>query len=412
MNGGRTWVPIGLVVLALVLSACGDDGSAEDGVVMLEFFQFKPEAIAAFDAVIERFEAEHQDIRVRQNHVPDAETSLRTRLVRGDVPDVMALGGNATFGELARAGVLYDFAGEPVLDGVNPAFVDILRDLGAASEGAVHGVPFANNANGVLYNPELFAEHGVEVPSTWDELLAAAETFQAAGVTPIYGTLVDAWTAQVAFNAITATAQPPDFFEQLRADQTSFTQEYDDVAERMVTLFDFAQADKFSRGYEDGNAAFAGGEVAMYAQGNWAIPAIRQNNPEFEIGAFPMPADREEDTVLVSGVDVAITMGAEPAHPEEALTFVEFLLRPEVVESYAAEQSAVPTLEDLQPPDPTLAELLPYFDEGRVVGFTDHQIPPAIPLGPIIQQYLIDEDAARFVSSLDNEWDKVARRTL
>jgi raffinose/stachyose/melibiose transport system substrate-binding protein len=399
-----------LLVAGLLAAACG--GEPGDGRVTLEFFQFKPEAIEAFDAVIADFEAEHPGIRVRQNHVPDAETALRTRLVREDVPDVMALGGNATFGELAQAGVFHDFADDPILEAVNPAFVEILGDLGTSSEGAVHGIPFASNANGVIYNKDLFAAHEVDLPATWDDFLAAAETFEAAGVTPIYATLVDAWTAQVAFNSLTASLQPPDFFDELDAERTSFREEYDDVAERLRTVFGLAQRDRFSRGYEDGNAAFAGGEVAMYLQGSWAVPAIEEHDPAFEIGMFALPADEAEETVLVSGVDVVITMAADVPHPDESRAFLAYLMRPEVVQAYADEQSAVPTLEGMEPPDPVLAELQPYFDDGRLVGFTDHRIPPAIPLGPIIQQYLIDEDAERFLASLDNEWAKVARRRL
>ena len=29
---------------------------------------------------------------------------------------------------------------------------------------------------------DLFAEHGVEVPTTWDEMIAAADAFQAKGI--------------------------------------------------------------------------------------------------------------------------------------------------------------------------------------------------------------------------------------
>ncbi len=32
------------------------------------------------------------------------------------------------------------------------------------------------------YNPKVFADNGVEVPTTWDGLKAACETFSAAGV--------------------------------------------------------------------------------------------------------------------------------------------------------------------------------------------------------------------------------------
>ena len=46
----------------------------------------------------------------------------------------------------------------------------------------------------VIYNKEIFAEHGIEVPTTWDELIAACETLKAAGVTPFYATFKEPWT--------------------------------------------------------------------------------------------------------------------------------------------------------------------------------------------------------------------------
>lgn len=52
--------------------------------------------------------------------MPDADTAIRTRLVRNDVPDVMTLNGNFTFGDLSKAGIFYDFSDEPVLDEVIP----------------------------------------------------------------------------------------------------------------------------------------------------------------------------------------------------------------------------------------------------------------------------------------------------
>jgi len=222
-------------------------GWVSDGRVELEFFQFKPEAIQAFDEVIAGFEAENPGIHVVQNAVPDAGTAIRTRLVRNDVPDVMTLNGDFSFGELSGAGVFYDFADEPVLDEVNPAIVEILQNLGTGGEGEVNGVPFANNASGVIYNMDLFAEHGVEPPTTFDEMVAAAETFQAEGVLPIYGTLKDQWTSLPAWNSISANVMPSDFFDRLRAEETSFAEVYPAVAERLLTLFSFAQEDKLSR---------------------------------------------------------------------------------------------------------------------------------------------------------------------
>jgi raffinose/stachyose/melibiose transport system substrate-binding protein len=406
----RTSARAGLVLTTTgLLAGCGLLDGSGDGRVTIEFFQFKPEAIAAFDAVIADFEAEHPDIRVVQNHVPDAETAIRTRLVKNDVPDVMTLNGNLTFGELASAEVLYDFSAEPVLDDVTPAVVDILRDLGTSSPGAVNGVPFALNANGVIYNKDLFDEHGVDPPETWADMTQALETFQRADVLPVYATLQDAWTSLPAWNTLASNAAPPDLFDQLRAESTLFA-DHPQVPERLAQLFEYAQADRFSRNYDAGNHAFANGEAAMYLQGSWAIPAIRTFEPEFEIGTFALPGDDASETLLVSGVDILITMGAEPSHPDETMAFVEYLMRPDVVAAYAADQSAITPLEDTESGDDALAELMPYFEEGRVTGFPDHQVPPAIPLDAINQQYLIDGDLDRYLTTLDDEWSKVQAR--
>ena len=397
-----------LATVAL-LGGCGAFKS-DDGRTTLDFFQFKPEAIETFDKLIADFEQQHPDIHVVQNHVPDADTAIRTRLVRDDIPDVMTLNANASFGELARAGVFYDFAKEPVTQTVTPAILDIINALGTGGAGEVNGLPFANNADGVIYNKALFEQHGVTVPTTWPELIAAAETFKAAGVTPFYATLKESWTALPSFNALAANLPPDDFWAKRRAGDTSFTDAYGTVADRFQQLFSYGQQDKLSRGYNDGNQAFAEGKTAMYLQGSWAIPTIRTFKPTFDIGVFPLPMDSAADTRLVSGVDVAITLGRDPAKKDAALTFVNYLMRSEVVAAYAAEQSAVPTLKGLEPADDALKDLVPVFAAGQVTGFADHQIPPAIPLPQICQQFLIDGNRAAFLASLDDEWNKFARR--
>jgi raffinose/stachyose/melibiose transport system substrate-binding protein len=297
-----------------------------------------------------------------------------------------------------------------VLQEVNPAILEILTDLGTYAEGEVNGVPFANNADGVIYNKDLFAEHGVEPPQTWSEMVDALNTFQAAGVQPVFATLQDAWTSLPAWNALASNLAPEDFFTQLREDRASFGDAYPPVAERLKTLFDYAQDTKFARNYETGNQAFAQGESAMLLQGSWAIPVIRGFEPDFEIGTFALPANEADQTRLVSGVDVALTIGRNSAHPEEALQFIEYLLSPEVQARYTAEQSAVPILDGLEIEEPALAELEPYFEQERIVGFSDHQVPPSIPLDAINQAFLTSGDVNAYLQTLDREWDKVARR--
>ena len=294
---------------------------------------------------------------------------------------------------------------------VNPAYVDVISQLGASSEGAVNGVPFACNASGVLYNEDLFARHRVDVPQTWDELIAAAAEFKRQGVTPFLGMLMDSWTAQSPLAPLTAQTAPEDFFPERFAGDETFQDGWREAAEKLGTLYQYTQPNPGAVGYEDGTRAFAEGKSAMLLLGSYAVPQIRSFKPDFEIGSFAFPAtDDPQRTTLVSGVDVVFTVGAESEHPEEAEKFIDFAMRRNVVETYSEEQVAIPALTGLRNDDPALTGVQSFIEDQRIVGFTDHQFIPAIPLTQLLQEYLLGGDVDTFLERLDESWDQVAQR--
>lgn len=406
-RGRGTGLLAAIVVLATLLSGC----SGDSGRTTITFFQFKGEAQAYFQDLASQFEAANPDVRVVVDNPADPETALRTRLVKNAVPDVMTLNGNGTFGEFATAKIFRDFSSDPLLQKVNPAFVDVIGNLGRGGAEEVNGIPFAANASGLLYNEELFARYDVEVPQTFDELIAAAEKFEAAGVTPFYGMLSDSWTPQSPLAPLSAQLQPPDFFQQRFADRTTFAQGWRSTAAELATLYRYTQPDPLSKGYEDGTAAFAKGESAMLLLGSYAIPQIRLGKPSFTVGSMALPAtDDPSKTTLVSGVDVLITAAREGEHQAEVDRFISFLMQPEVMTAYCKAQVAIPTIPDLKNNDPALAGVQSYIDSGRIVGFTDHQFIPAIPLAPLLQTFVLSGDEDTFLNDLDANWDRVAKR--
>ncbi|MEB0003241.1 MULTISPECIES: ABC transporter substrate-binding protein [unclassified Cryobacterium] len=412
-----------VVVAAATLVGLSGCSAPDTGIVTLNFFQFKPEAVTEFASIIDDFEAENPGIRVIQNSVPDPDTAIRTLLVKDKVPDVLTLNANGNYGELARACIFADLAATPVAATVNPAVQNIVQALGTcAADGGkeVNALPFASNASGILYNPTIFAQNGVTVPTTWTELVAAAEKFKANGVSPFFCTLKDAWTAAPAFVNLGGTLMPNGFFDALRAEGSnvssgtvSFQKDFATAAQKEVTLFSYCQDNFASRDYNAGNKAFADGESAMYLQGSYAIPAIRANNPQASIGSFPYPVTDDADArVVVSGVDVGIAIGRDTAHPAEAQKFVDYLMSPAVVTGYSEAQSTFSPLANATPnTDTALAGLEPYFTAGKIVGFIDHQIPAAVPLVNLLQSLVISGDSGTFLSDLDSEWSKVAART-
>ncbi|WP_153397627.1 ABC transporter substrate-binding protein [Ornithinicoccus halotolerans] len=417
---GRSRRAAGLTgaVAALVLAAC----SGDDGRVELEFFQFKPEAVQAFDDIIAAFEAEHPGIRVVQNHVPDADTAIRTLLVKDKTPDVITLNGSGNFGRLATSCVFADLSDmTSVIESINPDVQQVLDDLGTC-EDQVNGLPFASNASGVIYNTEVFEEHGLDVPRTWPEFQQVVEALEGTDVIPLYGTYADPWTLLPTFNNLSGAMVEQGFWQQMRKagedvgpeSAVSFSNDYAPVAERFVEVFSYTQSDARSRGYDDGNRAMAEGEAAMLAQGSFTLPAIRAVDEEAPLGMFVMPAgEQESDNVLVSGVDVAVAIGGDTDHPEEARRFVEFMFSPEVVSEYATAQSALsPLLDAPQNDDPALSGILPLYEEGRITGYADHQIPAAVNLEAHVQTLVLSGDTDAFLAALDNEWRKVAARTI
>ncbi|OIJ12064.1 ABC transporter substrate-binding protein [Anaerobacillus alkalilacustris] len=404
-----------LSIVAALLVGCGagdtETGSEKsaDGTVNLEFFQFKQEAVGTFDTLIKKFEEENPNIKITQNNVPESDTVLMSRLTQNDLPEIMSINGNVTYGELARAGVLYDFTGNENVDRIIPSYFEMIGRITGSDQ--IHGLPHSANANTVLYNKTKFEELGLEIPTTWDELMEIAEKIEAAGETPFFSTYGEAWTVLPPWNALASNLHGDDFFDKLAAGETTFSERYREVSEKMLMLLDYTDNDVFGSNYGLGNAAFANGESVMYMQGIWAIGQIKDANPDIEVGAFALPATNDPDANrLVSGVDILLTMSADAKHPEEAKKFIDFLLKEENMQFYIDQQKLFSAVEGVIQEDPTVIDLRPNFEEGRITSFADHYYFPGMGFDNLIQELLIKKDVDSFLQTLDNEYDKVKAR--
>lgn len=404
----------GTTALAAAGGALAGCSAADDGKVHLELFQFKSEAIGLFDRICDEFNAANPDILVTQNFQADNVTSLRARLVKGDMPDLVTINGDYNYGALARTGIFADFSATGLLDGVNPTVGGILNTLGTGAEGETNGVAFADNGSGIIYNKDIFDTAGLEPPTTWAELIEVCDELQAQGINPFYWATKDNWTGAPAFSSLSGsflTDGVAAWYERRRVidGRTSF-RELTPVFEKMLRAYQYGNADKAALGYNDGNQGFAQGKGAMYWHGTYAIPAIRSYNPDINLGTFATPAEDPADTKVVSGVDVAFTMGKDPAHPEESLRFLRHVMSEASMSAYCDEQTAYPTLTSLTADDPALEGLQLYFDDERLATYSDHNFPQAITLNAYIQKYFFDGDLEALISTLDTQWDKVIRR--
>lgn len=325
------------------------------------------------------------------------------------MPDIIANGGDDIFASLAKSGVLADLTGAPQLANVQDAYVKMLKDIPGTDK--VYAIPYGVNADGVIYNKKLFKELNLTVPTTWDEFIALGKKIQAAGKTPIYFTFKDPWTTLPYFNAIAANLQAEDFFKKRKANQATFAEGYKEVAQKYQEVLQFGQQDKFGKGYNDGNVAYANGESVLYMQGVWAIPEIKKANPNIELGVFPFPATNNAGgNKIISGVDQLLSLSATTKHPEEAKKFIDFLLKPESVKTYIKEVYTFSALKGIPQEDPALADLKPVFDKGLIVDFVDHYIPSSMKLDQLLQDLVMNKNTDSFLKKLDDEWAKSQTR--
>ncbi|MCI2257050.1 extracellular solute-binding protein [Domibacillus sp. PGB-M46] len=400
-----------VVLSAAILTGCGSNGGSSDGQVELDFFTNKSESIDTYKGLIADFEKQNPDIKIKLDAPPEAETVLKTRLTKNDLPDLMGIGGNATYGELARAGVLHDFSEEEVTSSIQPAYIEMVNRLVGPDEKGVHGLPYATNANAVIYNKAKLKELGLTVPTTWDEFVLALEKAKAAGETPIYFTLKDAWTGMIPWNSLGGNLAGDEFAAQKNEGKASFAENYDVPADKMLELLEYGHKDNFGVAYNDGNNAFAKGESVFYLQGNWAIPEILKANPDMELGVFPMPVTNDPaQNRLVSGVDVLLTMNEETEHKEEAMKFIEFMMKEETAARYIEEQKAFSAIQNVFQEDPVFEGIKANFENGSLASFPDHYYPAGMGADGILQEFLMNKDKEAFLTKMDKEWEKVNDR--
>lgn len=399
-----------VTVLAGMAATTGCSSTPKDGKVHITMLQYKPEAVKAFEKMEEEFNMAHDDIVLEIESPNDAMTVLKTRFIKEDVPDIIGIGGDVNFSSFIDSDMLMDISDFDGLSDIKPAYLEIAKNLEYVPEDGVFSVPYVANAAGVLYNKDIFDEHGWEIPETWSEFLALCDEIQAAGILPLYFGFKEVWTCLAPWNALAVDLADADVCRQVNAGETTFTEEYREVAEKMLELLPYGPEDPYAYNYNDACTAFANGESAMYTIGNYAVPQITSVNPDMNIDSFVMPgSDNAEENVLNSGVDLQFCVTNDCENKEAAYEVLSYLLKDETVQIYLDDQSAVPCKEgDFELPK-VLDGMTDFIKEGRMADYQDHYYPSEMSVDAQIQTFLIKGDVDAFLKKFDTDWTRYNR---
>ena len=105
-------------------------------------------------------------------------TVLKTRFIREDNPDIIGIGGDVNYSNFIDSDMLMDISDYKGLEDIKEAYKEIDKNLEFVPQKGTYAVPYVANAAGILYNKEMFEEHGWEIPTTWDELMSCVRKYR------------------------------------------------------------------------------------------------------------------------------------------------------------------------------------------------------------------------------------------
>ncbi|MFD3356385.1 extracellular solute-binding protein [Streptomyces fradiae] len=337
--------------LALAATACGggsEDKASTGGPVTITWWDTSDATNEAptYKKLIAKFEAANKDVKVKYQNVPfaEAEQKYKTAAQAGNAPEVLRADVGWTAG-LAENQYLAPLDGTPAvkeLDAFNKGLVE-----GAKVNGKLYGVPQVTDALALLYNKEVFTKAGVQPPKTWAELTTAAKAIKTkTGVDGIYlnpdsyfalpflygegGMMVDTDTKKITVNDA--------------AGQKGVQTVVDMIKSGVAVKPDFTD------GYNNMQAAFKDGRVAMVINGPWST-ADDLTGKAFKnkdnLGVAPIPSGSAGKAgTPTGGHNLVVYNGADAARKEAAQKFVAFMTSAASQEFAATETGVLPTRDD------------------------------------------------------------------
>ena len=200
-----------------------------------------------------------------------AMTALRARVLSGNAPTAVQLKGPAIQEWYEETGLadISAVAEENNWADVLPA--QIAEHM--KCEGQWCAAPVnVHRVNWLWGNKQILDEHGIEMPTTWDEFNAAAEKLQEAGVTPLaHGG--QAWQDATVFETVVLGLGGPEFFQKALVDLDPEALQSDtmkQVFDEMRTIRGYVDDNFSGRDWNLATAMVMNGEAAFQIMGDWA----------------------------------------------------------------------------------------------------------------------------------------------
>ena len=379
-----------------------------------------PAPLAAWDYIVEKFEAENPDVKVERNNFDHEgyKQAIRNFLVTSP-PDIFNWYAGNRMLPFVRAGLVEDVS--DIWSDTGWVDGNLQENLGHAKKmmtigGKQWGIPYSYYQWGVYYRKDIFEKLGIAVPTKWDEFLAACATLKENGIAPITIGTKYLWTAAGVFDYLNLRTNGYEFHMDLTLGKVKYTDpgvqatfdRWDELVKPGYFLENHA-----ALSWQEAITPMVNGEAAMYVMGNFSVPLFKDGGlTDDTLGFFQFPEITPGVPIAEEAPTDTIHIASGAKNKKDAKRFLIFITRADVQEEFnkMLQQLPVNKKSGVKEGDKFLAAGLDMLNNAYAMAqFYDRDAPPEMASEGMkgFQEYMTNPDRRdRILKRLD----KVAKR--
>ncbi len=267
-----------LAVLAGAAFAGGGSDKSSKETIVLKMGDNIPDRSTGWGAVIEKintdFKALHPNVQIVTESYQDQAWQEKVKIyaTANQLPDVMKYW---SFSTLLK----------PLVDGkfVEPLDMATFQKFGYMAgalegnmyDGKLYGIPVSGDLWVIYVNKKLFADAGVALPNTWEDVMASVPKFKAKNIVPLVTDGKDGWPLSIMYdNVIQRVSGSFANVDAALTRKAKFTDpEFVQAAQYIQTAVKAGifQADLVTSDYGASRNLFGQERAAMYLMGSWEM---------------------------------------------------------------------------------------------------------------------------------------------
>ncbi|MFC3573342.1 ABC transporter substrate-binding protein [Streptomyces yaanensis] len=222
-------------------------------------------------------------------------------------------------------------------------FPDAMKKLSKGEDGKYYFVPLYTYPWALFYRKSVFKQHGYQVPTTWDQLVALCKQMKKDGLVPIAFGDKDAWPAMGTFDQINFRLNGYDFHVELMAGKASWTDaKVKATFDHWAELLPYHQDGFMGRTWQDAAQTLVSKKAGMYLLGSFVAQQFTNKADLDDLDFFAFPEINSafgQDTVEAPTDGFMVSKA--PKNKDGVTKLLEFLGTPEAESIYLKADSSV-----------------------------------------------------------------------